>query len=143
MRIIESFSPLCSTLVSQSSPITPQPAVTITKKRNKATKIHPCQCQTKSSSTSNRAINLHCRSINQRTQPSKRITNHHTVSSHAVINPYCSPMPFWSSSHTSSHGSLLWLMRKNSIIFYWFRKRKKNSILIKVCLVYKIRLVTG
>jgi hypothetical protein len=62
MRIIESFSPLCSALVSQSSPITPQPAATVTKNRKKrvakATKIHQCRCQTKSSSTSNRAAHL-------------------------------------------------------------------------------------
>jgi hypothetical protein len=45
MRIIESFSLPCSDLVSQSSPITPQLATTVTKKRKKrvvkATKIHP------------------------------------------------------------------------------------------------------
>jgi hypothetical protein len=131
MRIIESFSLPCSAPVSQSFPTTPQPAATITKKRKKrvvkATKIHPCQRQTKSLSTSSRAAHLRCRSINQWTQPSKHVANHRTVSSHAVINPCRAPMPFWSSSHTNSHGSLLWLMRKNSIVFYWFRKRKKNT----------------
>jgi hypothetical protein len=121
MRIIESFSPPCSAPISQSSPITPQLAAIITKKRKKrvikATKIHPYRCQTKSLSTSSKAAHLCRRSINQRTQPSKCVTNHHTVSSHAVINPYRAPMPFWSSSHTSSHESLLWLMRKK---FYCF-----------------------
>jgi hypothetical protein len=114
-----------------SSSITSQPAATVTKKRKKrvvkATKIHPCQRQTKSSSTSNKATHLRRRSINQRTQPSKRVINHHTVTSHAVINPCCAPIPLWSSLHTNSHRSLLWLIRKNSIIFYWFRKRKKNA----------------
>jgi hypothetical protein len=131
MRIIESFSPPCSASVSQSSPITPQPAATVTKKMKKrvvkVAKIHPCRRQTKSSSTSSRATHLRCRFINQRTHPSKRVTNHCIVSSHAVINPCHAPMPFWSSSHTNSHGSLLWLMRKNSIVFDWFRKRKKNA----------------
>jgi hypothetical protein len=119
MRIIESFSLPCSATVSQSSPITPQPATTVTQKRKKrvvkATKIHPCRCQTKSSSTSSRATHLRRRSINQRTQPSKHIPNHRTISSHAIIN--LAPMPFWSSLHTSSHGYLLWLMRKK---FYHF-----------------------
>jgi hypothetical protein len=106
MRIIENLSLPCSTPVSQSSPITPQRVATVTKKRKKrvvkATKIHLCWRQTKSSSTSSRAAHLRHRSINQWTQPSKRVTNHHTVSSHAIINACRTPMLFWSSSHTSS-----------------------------------------
>jgi hypothetical protein len=161
MRTMESFSVPCSALVSQSSPITPQSAATITKKRKKkvvkatknqsspitpqpiatvrkkrkkkvvkATKIHPCWHQTKSSSTSSRAAHLRQRPINQQTQPCKRVTNHRTVSSHVVIKACHTPMPFWSSSHTSLHGSFFWLMRKNSIVFDSFRKRKKNFILV-------------
>jgi hypothetical protein len=121
---------------NQLSPITPQPIATVTKKRKKkvvkATKIHPypCRHQTKSSSTSSRAAHLCQRPINQQTQPCKHVTNHRTVSSHIVIKACRTPMPFWSSSHTSLHGSFFWLMRKNSIVFDWFSKRKKNFILV-------------